>query len=295
MKSKELIKFCFLSSIVVLFISCSKTIFNNSWQNKISKAEVNSQNNGAPLRYYDDQSHLQYNVTNDSVNLYFMIRATDRQVQIKILSAGLQLWIDSIGKDKKQIGILFPVPGVEPDSSAKIEHTQNRPGTLQNQPSGINTVISRYETQPKIMRLVGFLPIEGLVPQFNEYGISATIDWDSKGMMNYVAVIPFKTFCKNFHFGTFSQKIFSVSFTCSGNRNQFQRNGNSGGRSDSSTNRMHNGSRSGMGGGGGGGMRGGMRGGGGGFGGGEGRQGNPGSFNQPIKIQMKVKLASMPH
>ena len=74
------------------------------------------------------------------------------------------------------------------------------------------------------MQLTGFKPpIGGITPLQNEYGISANISWDSKGIMNYQAIIPFNTFCKNALSESGSKRIFSVSiYTTSSNSSKFQ-------------------------------------------------------------------------
>ena len=173
----------------------------------------------------------------------------------------------------------------------------------QFQKSGANTLKNRFDNEPKQMQLTGFKPpIGGITPLQNEYGISADISWDSKGIMNYQAIIPFNTFCKNALSESGSQRIFSVSIIIPPLRTQTT-SGRGGGYGRAS---------GGMGGGMSGGMSGGMRGGrmGGGMrggesfgGGGRGGGGAPRSFegtggqstlNQLTRITMKIKLALNP-
>ena len=126
MKPGYLIKF-FLSILGTgLLFSCSKTIYENAWESRNLKADITSNEWDKPLRYYDTDSRLQYNVTNDSVNLYVCIRATDQQSQLKIIRSGMQLWIDTIGKKKNQTGIFYPLASTNVDlhENQKMHQTE---------------------------------------------------------------------------------------------------------------------------------------------------------------------------
>jgi hypothetical protein len=297
MKSGYMIKFCLPIFIAGFFLSCSKNIYENGWQSTKMKDARSLKESENPLRYYDNTNRLQYDVTNDSMNLYVSIRATDQQNQIKIIRSGLQLWIDTIGKNKKETGLFFPLSSLSADSAGKIESPQDRIRPTQSQKPGANSLKNRYNNEPKQMKLIGFKPpIGGLTPLQNEYGISADIDWDKRGSLNYHAIIPFKTFCNNAFSASGKQKTFSVSIIIPANSTQTT-SGRGGGYGTP---------RGGMGGGMGRGRSGGGMGGGGSFGGGGRRNGSsPGNYggggtgsqgtlNEYTKITMKIRLAVEP-
>lgn len=208
MKQSKLIIVLFIAS---LFLSCSKTIYVNSWQSKEVKADGNIQEWGIPLRYYDNESRLQYTISNDSSNLYICLRATDDFSQMKIIRAGMQLWIDTIGKSKQPIGIMFPLPG--DGQTGKADKQGDTAMTGQFQSFDARMIKSRYYKGLNQMNLIGFKsPIGGMTLLKNDLGISVNIDWDSTGSMNYEAIIPFRTFYKESLSLSDSTKFLDIKF-----------------------------------------------------------------------------------
>jgi len=208
------IKLFFSILMMGLFFSCSKSVYVNSWQSKNVKADGNLQEWIVPLNNYDVKSKLQYSITNDSLNLYVCIRATDDQSQLKIIRAGMQVWIDTAGKNNQQVGILFPLSSSEHSAniSRKPEYTGDSSKTRQYQKPDSKSLKARFNREPKEMKLVGFKPpIGGITLLQNENGIAANIDWDSTGIMNYEAIIPFKTFYKKSLSLSDSTKIFGIN------------------------------------------------------------------------------------
>jgi len=197
--------------IFCLFSSCSKTIYVSTWQSKEVKADGNIQEWGIPLRYYDNESRLQYSISNDASNLYICLRATDDFSQMKIMRAGMQLWIDTIGKSKQPYGIMFPLPYEgHTGKTAKQEDTSS---TGQFQGFDARMIKSRYYKGLNQMNLIGFKPpIGGMTLLKNTTGISVNIDWDSTGSMNYEAIIPFSTFLKESLSLSDSTKLLDITF-----------------------------------------------------------------------------------
>jgi hypothetical protein len=196
----------FIAGLIITFMtSCSTTVYQNLWQSKPIEADGNSNEWSMPLRFYDKNSKLCYTVTNDSVNLYLCIRATDEQIQMKILRAGMQLWIDTTGKNKQQVGILFPYTSIGRNAPPPTE-------IMQGQKPGINAMMKKFISKYNEMQLIGFKPpIAGLIPLKNDYGISVGINMDSTNLLVFEAVVPFKTFYKQTLSASDSTKIFGIT------------------------------------------------------------------------------------
>src|ERR1051325_10066706 len=99
---------------ILLFIasltSCApKEIYESAWRPTPIKADGIAAEWEIPLRYYDNETRLNYAIANDKENLYICIRVTDKLNQMKIIRAGLQLWMDTTGKKQQQVGVLFLV------------------------------------------------------------------------------------------------------------------------------------------------------------------------------------------
>jgi hypothetical protein len=286
--------------VVCFLISCSKKIYNSSsWQsNKVTiDGKINEWPN--PLRFYDQETGISYNITNDRDKLYFVCSITNEFLQTKILRSGLEFKIDTLGKKSLGVGIKYPI--------GNISVTELKPNKSQaKEGSGEKPDRSAYKlkllAQATEIQLVGFKPHFGKIISLavpDNSGISAAINFDVNGIMNYEAVIPFSTFYKNELTPSDSSTIFNFQIKVnpvpnsnngsnSGNRGGGMRGGGMGGGG------MRGG---GMGGGGmrGGGMGGGMRGGGmsGGRSGdseGNGSQRN-GNNASTTKTTIKLKLA----
>jgi hypothetical protein len=274
----------FASISIILLFSCSKDVTNSLWHNKDIIQEKESGDLETPLRFFDAKSRLQYTVLNDNVNLYICVKAMEDMTQLKLMRSGLQIWIDTTGRNKKLINLSYPLPGE--DSNGK-----------QSQGKDKNSAHNQFLLAHNDMMLTGFKPpVNGLVPLDNKFGIAVNVHWDSIGTMVYKARIPFSTFYRESLTPRDVKKIFSITLIVpalarnsspGSAASRGSRGGGSGG-----------GMRGGMGGGMGGGMRGGMGGGmrGGGMRGGDASGGGYGSngagnLSSETTIKLNLRLA----
>jgi len=138
---------------------------------------------------------MNYNISNDNYNLYFVCSISNEFLQTKILRSGLEFRIDTLGKKSFAVGIKYP--------TGKISVTELKPNIGPQTKEGSNVRPDRSGFRLKLLaeateiQLVGFKPHLGkiiTVSPPNNTGISAAIDFDTGGIMNYEAVIPFSTF-----------------------------------------------------------------------------------------------------
>ena len=264
------------SFILIILASCTHYIYiaRSPWQINKIVTDGKATEWTIPLRYFDEKSKLQYAVSNDCENLYLCIRATEEQTQIKILRAGLQIWIDTTGKNEHRVGILFPM------ANAKERFDQNRVGVKERnaevneegrkteKKQDVSSFRKNFLNGYKEMELAGFKPpINGMNPIQNNYGILTNINWDSSGVMTYEAVIPFKTFYKDSISVSDSLKLMGISIVLNALPSAQGGSGGGGGRHGGGGGGMGSGGMGGGGMGAGGMGAGGMRGGGGGRGG----------------------------
>jgi hypothetical protein len=246
----------FLLFAVCFFISCSKQIYDSSgWQSKLVTVDGKLSEWSNPLRFYDQQTGISYNITNDHDNLYFVCSVSNESLQTKILRSGLEFRIDTLGKKSLGVGIKYPIGNVSV-TELKPNNQQTKEG------SGERPDHSAYKlkllAQATEIQLIGFKPHLGKIISLsapNSTGILAAINFDNSGIMNYEAVIPFSTFYKNVLTPSDSNTIFNFQIKV----NPVPNSNNS---SNNGSGMRGNGMRGG-GMGGGGGMRGGGMGGGG--------------------------------
>lgn len=184
--------------IMILIYSCSPIIYSNSWQEKDYNTISNSEWQ-EPFRFRGENSSLQYNITNDYKNIYISIKAIDENDQTKILLAGLEIWIDTTGQKKHQVGILYPFP-----QNVSVKNSKSR--------REINIYKEQFITKLGDIHLIGFKSnIDSVIPVKNNYGINISFDWDSLGTLYYKAIIPLNTFYKD-SFVLSENKIFDFYF-----------------------------------------------------------------------------------
>jgi hypothetical protein len=279
---------------ICLFVSCTNKLYNSSgWQNQKVIIDGKIKEWSDPLRFYDKETGLSYNISNDRYNLYFVCSISNEILQTKILRSGLEFRIDTLGK--KGFGVSFKYPiGNKPVTEPKPDNPQANEAEFNKRPdrSAIKLKLLAEATE---IKLAGFKPRFGKIISLtvpDKSGISAAINFDARGDMNYEAVIPFSTFYRSELIPADTSAIFNFQIKVNPLANSGNVPGSSGG--------MRGGGMRGGGGMPGGGMPGGGMPGGGGMGGemsgrrpgesgGNGYQGNN-SMSTVTKASIKLKL-----
>lgn len=188
---------CAAIILILCLAACSpQIVYQSNWQSTPVVADGVANEWKIPLRFYDPQTKLNYTISNDNDNLYVCIRATDVQSQVKIMRTGIQIWIDTTGRNKKQVGILFPLPGssANDDYKNKKHNSQGKSSDDEGQPSA--SMHKAFLAQATEMQLTGFkAPMGGMTPLVNNDGIRLGMNWDTSDILIFEAIIPFKTFC----------------------------------------------------------------------------------------------------
>ncbi len=242
--------------IICFFISCTNKIYDSSnWQNKRVTIDGKISEWSNPLRFYDQETGISYNISNDHYNLYFVCSISYEFLQTKILRSGLEFRIDTLGKKSFAVGFKYPIGNISV-TELKPNNTQTKEGSIERPDrSAFKLKLLAEATE---MQLVGFKPHLGKIISLtvpNKTGISAAINFDASGIMNYEAVIPFSTFYKDELTPSDSSTVFNFQIKVNPVPNSNNSSNNGGG--------MRGGGMRGGGMSGGGGMRGGGMGGGG--------------------------------
>ena len=100
-----------LSTIIVLtFLGCSSKNYTvGTYQNVPISVDGNSADWEMPLRFGNTNGSLQYNITNDNEFVYVCIATSDENTKMRILRAGISIYIDINGKKNKLTGITYPI------------------------------------------------------------------------------------------------------------------------------------------------------------------------------------------
>jgi hypothetical protein len=82
-----------------------------------------------PLRFANASYTLQYNITNDSKNVYVCILSRDEQTMLRMLRAGITVYFDPKGQNGRDISLHYPLRK-QPDPN--IRNRTGEPLTNQN-------------------------------------------------------------------------------------------------------------------------------------------------------------------
>jgi len=204
------------------FIGCSQQKqITSSWQ----KEQYNDVKNIQILDYqYDLNSKIFYFITNDNENIYIHLRTSEKTLQKRVINNGFTVWIDTTAKNKKHLGVKFPLSKKERNYKRSFSSNTNRDNNFMN-----------IEDQVLDIELLSF---EGkksstLLPAINTNGIKGNIKFIEDDAMVYRLIIPINKIWKN---ASTNNKLFSinmVSGTAGNNnakKNKPQVSLNSGGR-----------------------------------------------------------------
>jgi hypothetical protein len=196
---------------LVLFISCTNKIeYSSDFQTRQVRIDGKTPQWSAPLRFYDEKTGINYTITNDHNNLYLCCCISNELLQIKILRAGLEFAIDTLGKKSFPVRIKYPLGGdVKTEPMLNIDPKDNPGKNGREDHSDYKLKLIAEATE---MELVGFKPPLGKIISLsdrNSNGILAAIDFDKRGNMYYEAVLPFSTFYKNNLTPYDSNKVFN--------------------------------------------------------------------------------------
>jgi len=283
----------FVVIILILSLSnCSPKEYPlGNFQETPIVADGNSVDWNLPLRFGTEDGELQYNITNDNTNIYVSVATNDQSTQMRILRAGLSVYIDTKGKTNKSMGLSFPANDVLETAG----NYKNR-GMGGNKGGDQINFKKQLLMDKDIFKTFGFINMENRVYDVSDTSnIKMGINYDAFGNLVFEAIIPIKHIydkivtAKNapsLSIGIVLNTMVMNFENRSGN-NSAGENGMRGGSSGMGGGMRGGGGMGGMGGGmSGGGMRGGMGGGmrGGGMRGGGGMRAVGGGFNTMNKV-----------
>lgn len=197
-------------SVIITAVSCSKPIYNSVWQSKTVTADGNAKEWPVPLSFFDSNAKIEYTFSNDNQNVYACMKVANERVQRKIIAGGMEIWIDTTGKGKKQVGVSFPLPNPEVGGGEPSSETQD----LRLDHAALKR---KFFNEPKELLLTGFKSPQGGITSLEiKNGITLSINWDSTNTMIYEAIIPFKTFYKEMLSPADSAKIFGFTVIVNG-------------------------------------------------------------------------------
>ncbi len=143
-----------------------------------------------PLRFSDEHYTLQYNVTNDSKNIYVCILSRDDATQLRILRAGLNVYFDPKGEKNKNISVAFPLRK-QPDPPSSYRNRNGEP--MRN--TGVGSRKEELLLQSDAYSTNGFLNVEngqfGLTDKKSPIKVAMKLNGNDS-LLVYEIIVPIK-------------------------------------------------------------------------------------------------------
>lgn len=196
---------------IVLYISffalgCSNSVYKGAWpQNKIV-ADGNESEWNTKSQYIDVPTNISLKIANDDQFMYFAITIPEQIHQMKAMESGIELWLDTTGRNKQLQGIIYPISKKENFQPMQFTPDQNFDfRQMQRQ---------RLEQFNEI-ELRGFYGISGIISNSNNYNVNAAISMDNQNIMHYELILPFNNI-KNSNYQVDSTSILGITLKVKG-------------------------------------------------------------------------------
>ncbi len=152
-----------------------------------------------PLNYYDSDTKLFFSFANDSKNLYLCFQSPDEANQMKIMNAGMEIFLSIKGRHR--LSVDFPLDQQkEPGQSSN----ENMPDDYLNRKGRTDSFLLK----DTLMELKGFKANNGLIAIHNNWGVDAAINWDESNKLTYEISIPLsEIFGNNYSLSDISKDI----------------------------------------------------------------------------------------
>lgn len=206
--------------LVVALFSCSRnTAPQGHYQSTTVVADgINNNEWQFPLRFTNNDYTLSYNITNDNRNIYIAIYSKDKEMQERILKAGISIFFDKKGETNTKVALNFPER-----NTASLYENKNETDTIQSVKKLFDN-LDVYET-------IGFINTENGQHKVNDkrskikIGLKASVD---SGLL-YEAVIPIEEVLSNGLTGKNLRKNYSIGIdvhTVGGRLNDYNKRKN---------------------------------------------------------------------
>lgn len=174
--------------LLYILSGCShKTYPTGNFQETAVTADGDLHDWSLPLRYGTTSGGAQYNVTNDNENIYISLQTHDEITALKILRAGVNIYIDPTTKESKTIDLSFPLPA--PTSLYSGNQSQSK-GAGQPDKSELRKSLL---LQANVFKISGFQNIENrLYDKTDQSKIKIGLKSGEDNSLSYEAIIPLK-------------------------------------------------------------------------------------------------------
>lgn len=212
------ILFLAVSLMIFFFAACSPRLTAiSSWQGAAPLVDRPAM--WASPEAIDERTGVSYAITNDSSNLYVYLRLDNPAAMMKMMRAGMELMIDTLGRTRGHCIIQYPEPEDRSIFSGPGMGRVGAPGAPSRGGGSVrnegapdqSAMLARMIAQKDRMRLSGFKNHpNGRLAVWNQDGITVHLEQDTAGFLNYRASIPLRTFYQPLQSVADTQRYFTL-------------------------------------------------------------------------------------
>lgn len=184
--------------LVVSAASChaQKFILNSVWRDSAITIDGNPSDWDQPFPYFDSKTKLQYSVVNDAKYIYISVKTNDDKAQMKIMRAGMDVWLDVSGKKKEVATIHCPLK-----NNSKLD-VINDPNEIDQQiieKPDVKKMRLDWAESNKEVHTQGLknVPASFSAADSAAHGMEVAINWERDNTMTYELKVPFSAFFKD--------------------------------------------------------------------------------------------------
>lgn len=183
--NSKFLQLAIISIWVSLFISgCSQPKYISSKWNSEEYKQV--ENVPAYDYQYDKDNKLFYMASHSRNNLFIHLKTNEETVQTKLLMFGFTVWIETTAKNKKQMGIRYPI--ARNDRKQVMATGLNRSGDVKGDfQENQNAILNQLNE----IELIGFEGSRSIIhlSETNDKDIRRTIKFSGNGDMLYINLL----------------------------------------------------------------------------------------------------------
>jgi hypothetical protein len=192
--NKRIVLFALLV-LITAFGYAQKFVLSSVWRDSAIVIDGSPVDWDQPFPYFDSKSKLQYSVVNDDKYIFISVKTNDPKAQMKIMRAGMDVWLDVTGKKKEIATIHCPLK-----TNSKLDIT-NDPNEIDQQvieKPDVRKMALDWAESNKEVHTQGFknVPADFSAADSAKHSIEVAINWERDNTMTYELKVPFSAFFK---------------------------------------------------------------------------------------------------
>jgi len=176
--------------LCIFFANCTPKEFPlGKFQETPIIADGDATDWGLPLRFGSETESIQYAITNDKENIYVSVASNNQVTQMRMLRAGIKIYIDSKGKKRNDVYLSYPF---------KEDINNDRSPRNNNMASDPSLIKQKMIMDADLYSTTGFINMENKIYDVKDTShVKIGMNFDIYNNLVFEAIIPLKNVLVN--------------------------------------------------------------------------------------------------